>query len=107
MLVFQAGSTLKLQNSSLFVQNQGSALQAQGTVANPVNFTSYNDASVGGATNNNPDTTPHSGDWGGIVFRNYDDAIASQQQTVPGRRHPGRPQRRRRPSPASRTPCRS
>ena len=32
---------------------------------------------VGGATNNNPDTTPHAGDWGGIVFRNYDDAIAA------------------------------
>ena len=37
---------------------------------------------VGGATNNNPDTTPHPGDWGGIVFRNYDHAIASQQQTA-------------------------
>src|SRR5262249_55684336 len=55
-LVFQAGSALKLQGSSLFVQNQGSALQAQGTASNPVTFTSYNDASVGGATNGNPNT---------------------------------------------------
>ncbi len=83
MLVFQAGSTLKLQGSSLFVQSQGSALQAQGTLSNPVIFTSYNDASVGGATNNNPDTTPHSGDWGGIVFRNYDDANPATQQKFP------------------------
>ena len=73
-LVFAAGSTLKLQNAALYVQNQGSALQAQGTTSNPVNFTSYNDATIGGATNNNPDTTPHAGDWGGIVFRNYDQA---------------------------------
>ena len=41
-----------------------------------VNFTSYNDASIGGASNNNPDTTPRAGDWGGIVFRSYDEAIA-------------------------------
>ncbi len=82
-LVFTAGTTLKLQNSSLFVQNQGSALQTLGTPSNPVTFTSYNNASVGGATNSNPDTTPNSGDWGGIVFRNYDDAITSQQQQFP------------------------
>ncbi len=74
-LVFNAGSTLKLQNAALFVQNQGSALQADGTAANPVLFTSYNDATVGGATNNNPDTHPVAGDWGGIVFRNYDQAL--------------------------------
>ena len=46
-------------------------------------FTSYNDASVGGATNNNPDTSPYAGDWGGIVFRNYDEANASQQVDFP------------------------
>ncbi len=73
-LVFSAGSTLKMQNASLYVQNQGSALQAQGTTSDPVNFTSYNDASIGGATNNNPDTNPNAGDWGGIVFRNFDQA---------------------------------
>ena len=82
-LVFNAGTTLKLQNASLFVQNQGSALQTLGTASNPVTFTSYNDAAAGGATNNNPDTTPFAGDWGGIVFRNYDDAITSQQQQFP------------------------
>ncbi len=71
---------------SLYVQNQGSALQADGTASDPVTFTSYNDASIGGATNNNPDTNPHAGDWGGIVFRNYDQA-AHAHGDVPGRRH--------------------
>ena len=82
-LVFQAGATLKSQNAALFVQNQGSALQALGTPTNPVTFTSYNDASVGGATNNNPDTNPFAGDWGGIVFRNYDETIAAQRVQFP------------------------
>ena len=84
-LVFTAGSTLKLQNASLFVQNQGSALQVQGgaTASQQVNFTSYNDATIGGATNNNPDTTPRAGDWGGVVFRSYNEAITSHQQPFP------------------------
>ncbi len=81
MLVMQAGSALKMQGASLFVQNQGSAFQSQGTTSNPVYFTSYNDASVGGPTNGNPDTNPHAGDWGGLVFRNYNDSILSQQLT--------------------------
>ncbi|HZW35120.1 MAG TPA: S8 family serine peptidase, partial [Isosphaeraceae bacterium] len=82
-LVFTAGSTLKLLNAALFVQNQGSALEANGTPTNPVTFTSYNDASIGGATNGNPDTTPRGGDWGGIIFRNYDEAITAQQVSFP------------------------
>ncbi len=73
-LVFAAGSTLKLENASLYVQNQGSALQGDGTTSDPVTFTSYNNASIDGATNGNPDTTPEPGDWGGLVFRNYDQA---------------------------------
>jgi hypothetical protein len=83
LLAFAAGSTIKLQNASLFVQNQGAALQTLGTSTNPVNFTSYNDASIGGATNNNPDTMPHAGDWGGIVLRNYDEAIKADQVNFP------------------------
>ncbi|MHB1559808.1 MAG: S8 family serine peptidase, partial [Isosphaeraceae bacterium] len=81
MLVMQAGSAIKFQGTALFVQNQGSALQAQGTTANPVYFTSYNDASIGGPTNNNLDTQPHAGDWGGIVFRNFD--YAATQPNFP------------------------
>jgi hypothetical protein len=82
-LVFDAGATLKSQNASLFVQNQGSALQALGTATNPVTFTSYNDASIGGATNNNPDTHPFAGDWGGLIFRNYNDALAANRVSFP------------------------
>ena len=82
-LVFDAGATLKAQNASLFVQNQGSALQALGTPTDPVTFTSYNDASVGGATNDNPDTNPFAGDWGGIIFRNYDETNAAQRVQFP------------------------
>ncbi len=58
------------------------ALQSEGTASDPVTFTSYNDASTGGATNNNPDTTPLPGDWGGVVFRNYDNAVAAQHLTT-------------------------
>ena len=95
-LVFAPGSTLKSQNASLFVQNQGSALEVlgQATSSQQVNFTSYNDASIGGVSNGNPVTTPRAGDWGGIVFRSYDQA-AQPTVTVPGRRHPDGHQRRR------------
>ena len=72
-LVFQAGATLKLQNASLLVQNQGSALQADGNSQLPVTFTSYADDSVAGDTNGDgSNTTPHAGDWGGIVYRSFD-----------------------------------
>jgi hypothetical protein len=80
-LVFDAGSALKLQNASLFVQNQGSALQALGGF-NPedrVNFTSFSDDAVGGDTNRDGapgrgGNAPSGGDWGGLVYRNYDQA---------------------------------
>ena len=82
-LVMDPGTVLKLENASLFVQNQGSALQALGTSNNQVTFTSYNDSSVG--TGTGPvDNTPRGGDWGGIVFRNYDEAANSQQFPVDG-----------------------
>ena len=84
-LVFTAGSTLKMQNASLFVQNQGSALEVLGgsTPSQKVNFTSYNDASIGGPSNNNPVTTPRAGDWGGIVLRSYDEAAPGNQVQFP------------------------
>ncbi|QDV37134.1 S8 family serine peptidase [Tautonia plasticadhaerens] len=85
-LAFQPGSTLKLFNASLFVQNQGSALQLRGgsTAADQVVFTSLLDDSFGGDTNNDGgDTTAGGGNWGGIVFRNYDD-VSNGRDQLPG-----------------------
>lgn len=83
-LVFTPGTVLKAFNASLFVQNQGSAVQIQGSsIPNQgVIFTSYNDASVGGATNNNPNTTPRPGDWGGIVYRSYNQREGTRAQVI-------------------------
>ncbi len=83
MLVFQPGSILKMQDASLYVQNQGSAIQFNGG-PNPdqqVYVTSYLDDSVGGDTNHDgaPTSqggtggTPYPGDFGGIVLRNFND----------------------------------
>ena len=91
-LVFAPGSTLKPQNASLFVQNQGSALEVLGgsTPATQVNFTSYNDASIGGASNNNPDTTPRAGRLGRHRPSELRRGDRGQPGAVPrGRRHAG------------------
>jgi hypothetical protein len=77
-LVFDTGSTLKLQNASLWVQNQGSALQVRGGINDEdrVNFTSFSDDSIGGDTNGDGapgagGNRPGGGDWGAIGFRNF------------------------------------
>ncbi len=88
-------------------RTRGVPCRRSGTPTDPVTFTSYNDASVGGATNDNPDTNPFAGDWGGIIFRNYDETNAAQRVAVPGRRNAGRPEWRRRRFRAPRTRCRS
>jgi len=79
-LIFEPGSALKMQNAALLVQNQGSALQVLGgpNTSQQVNLTSYKDSSVGGVTNGDPSSIPASGDYGGIVFRNY------SQAAIPG-----------------------
>ena len=86
-LVFDPGAVVRLFNASLFAQNQGSAIQAMGTPSNPVIFTSYNDPNFGGG--GNAGQGPHGGDWGGVVFRNFDQgglssALSSQIGTGPG-----------------------
>ncbi len=43
-------------------------LNATGTAAGPIIFTSVEDNSVGGDTSNNPDSTPGPGNWNGIQF---------------------------------------
>ncbi len=88
-LLFAQGSTLKMQNAALLVQNQGSSLQIEGG-PNPsqlVNITSYKDSSIGGATNGDPSSLPVSGDYGGILFRNFNQAAggaAGRSSLFPG-----------------------
>ncbi len=74
-LVMAPGSTLKMQNASLLIQNQGSSLETLGGPGpnQAVNFTSWADYSIGNSGNPS-DSTPLSGDWGGILFRNFDQA---------------------------------
>ncbi len=78
-LVFDSGTILKMQNAALLIQNQGSALQILGgpNPAQIVNITSYKDSSIGGVSNGNPSSTPSPGDYGGIVFRNFDQGIVA------------------------------
>ncbi len=81
-LVFTAGSILKLSNASLFVQNQGSSLQVKGgpNPSQQVIFTSYLDDSAGGDSNGDGSSSaPQGGDWGGIVFRNFNDTSTDRR----------------------------
>jgi hypothetical protein len=75
-LVFAPGSTLKLLNASLFIQDQGSALQVMGgpNPTDQVTFTSLHDDAAGGPVNGQPADKPAlGGDWGGVLLRNFDD----------------------------------
>jgi hypothetical protein len=74
-VVFQPGATLKMENANLFVQNQGAALQMNGgpSPSQNITVTSYaNDAIAGDTNHDNKNTTPRPGDFGGIVFQNFD-----------------------------------
>ncbi len=102
-LVMQPGSILKMRDASLFVQNQGSAIQLLGG-PNPndrVYVTSYFDDSIGGDTNRDgaprPGGTgaqPFAGDYGGIVLRNFNDVLGGGRPipVAPGPDDPTRPQ---------------
>jgi hypothetical protein len=96
MLVMEPGSILKMYDASLFVQNQGTAIQLRGG-ANPsqqVVVTSYYDSSAGGNTANaGVGVTPNAGDFGGIVLRNFDDTSKGGRAIpeAPGPDDPSRP----------------
>ncbi len=89
-LAFEPGAIVKLENASILVQNQGSAFQALGG-SNPgqaVIFTSYaNDAVAGDSNHDGSNTAPRGGDWGGILFRNFDQA--NRSSTFPGQLQTG------------------
>ncbi len=79
-LIFQAGAVVRLFNASLFAQNQGTAIQALGTSNRPVIFTSFNDTSIGTAYTGQD---PHGGDWGGVVYRNFDQSGVAVKNATP------------------------
>ena len=90
-VVLASGSTLKLQNAALLVQNQGSALQILGG-ANPdqrVVVTSYKDSSIGGVSNGDSKSVPLPGDYGGIVYRNFSQAALPGQSSPRADLFPG------------------
>ncbi|WP_164101630.1 tandem-95 repeat protein [Candidatus Laterigemmans baculatus] len=75
-VMVDAGVILKMRQSRIAVGSGAGgidaslgAFQVLGTPHSPVQFTSYNDASIGINTNS-LDNTPDLGDWGGIQFRN-------------------------------------
>lgn len=78
-LMIDAGAVFKSRRGSISVgsnsatnDRSGGALQVLGTPVQSVFFTSYNDDSFSGNTNNSP-TPAAPGNWGGIIFQNESD----------------------------------
>lgn len=98
LLAFAPGSILKLSNASLYVQYQGSSLQTLGggnSTNDRVTFTSYREDQIPGDiyrdTNRDGSATmPRGGDWGGIIFRNFDDTTNGGRPLDPNRPQLGR-----------------
>lgn len=74
-LMIDAGAIFKMRRSRISVgsdtatiDRSGGALQVLGTPSNRVIFTSFDDDTFGGNTNNSP-TLPQPGNWGGIIFQ--------------------------------------
>jgi len=76
-VMIDAGAMIKLFRSNIMVgsiaegiDRSGGALQVLGTPYHSVYFTSYYDESLGRDPEPTNNTTPLSGDWGGLVFKN-------------------------------------
>lgn len=75
-VMIDAGAVFKLRRgriavgtNSASIDRSGAALQVLGTPTSNVIFTSYDDDSFGGDTNQSP-VQPAPGNWGGIIFQN-------------------------------------
>src|SRR5436190_17579667 len=66
-LIVQAGAIVKFNYGDNNLNVDGT-LNAHGTLAQPIIFTSYSDDSAGGDTNNNGASSGGHGDWGAIQF---------------------------------------
>ena len=87
LLQVDAGAVLKLQSTNINagssaqgVDRSGGAIQILGTPENNVILTAYGNDAIGGDSDGFTDGA-NSGDWGGIVFRNDSDFLASDITT--------------------------
>ncbi len=69
-LDIQVGSIVKFENSGALIVD--GALLVNGTIDSPVYFTSINDDTIGGDTNDDGESVGSDGDWEYILFKSLD-----------------------------------